>query len=437
MPAARRPAPRTAPGSAPTSAAASPDGTAAPSRPTWRTARRAAAWPTSWATSTACSPGPSCRRSSSPRKAAGPWPPRSGRATGAAGASDVRRRGGGERLGDDRCRRGRGRRRGGQRSAGRRRHRGGHHGRQGRGGDRGRRRPRRGIAHRRRRRERRPERRGRRPRGRRARAGGRDGHVRTRRRRWSPRRIPPRPVRRPARTAPAPSDGAAIDLDARIDLGGGRRRGGRSAVDVPLPVVPGGGVEAQVGAGLAEGVDIDAAWRAGVLGTGSLALDVANAGTDALVGAALVVDLSPGARPTSLLGTSCHATDPGLVGAVLSLLGSLTCDLVALAPTRRGHAGPPPRRARLGSDGVGAASSRAASRWRPPPSTWRAAPGRRASVEAVGQQLGGDAQLAGDPVDVAHAVGPRDRGRPPHVAQHLGRRGLESRRRRRSGTPTA
>ncbi len=132
--------------------------------------------------------------------------------------------------------------------------------------------------------------------------------------------------------SPAPSDDAAIDLDARIDLGGGDA-GVAVGLDVPLPVVPGGGVEAQVEAGLAEGVDIDAAWRAGVLGTGSLALDVANAGTDALVGAALVVDLSPGARPTSLLGTSCHATDPGLVGAVLSLLGSLTCDLVALAPT--------------------------------------------------------------------------------------------------------
>ena len=136
----------------------------------------------------------------------------------------------------------------------------------------------------------------------------------------------------PGSPAPAPSDGAAIDLDARIDLGGADA-GVEVGLDVPLPVVPGGGVEAQVGAGLAEGVDIDAAWRAGVLGTGSLALDVANAGTDALVGAALVVDLSSGARPTSLLGTSCHATDPGLVGAVLSLLGSLTCDLVALAPT--------------------------------------------------------------------------------------------------------
>ena len=43
-----------------------------------------------------------------------------------------------------------------------------------------------------------------------------------------------------------------------------------------------------------------------------------------------MVDLSPGARPTSLLGTTCHATDPGLVGAVLSLLGSLTCGLGAV-----------------------------------------------------------------------------------------------------------
>jgi hypothetical protein len=46
----------------------------------------------------------------------------------------------------------------------------------------------------------------------------------------------------------------------------------------------------------------------------------------------VVVDLSPGARPTSLLGTTCRATDPGLVGAVLSLLASLTCELAAVAP---------------------------------------------------------------------------------------------------------
>ena len=134
----------------------------------------------------------------------------------------------------------------------------------------------------------------------------------------------------PGAAAAAPPAGP-LDLDAQVDLGGSDA-GVDVGLEVPLPVAPGGGVEAQVGAGLAEGVDIDAAWRAGVLGTGSLALEVANAGTDTLAGAALVVDLSPGARATSLLGTTCHATDPALIGAVLSLLGSLTCDLAAVAP---------------------------------------------------------------------------------------------------------
>ena len=57
---------------------------------------------------------------------------------------------------------------------------------------------------------------------------------------------------------------------------------------------------------------------------------------------------------------------------------------------------------------------------------WRARR-RRPSVEPVGDELGRLLQLARHPVDVAHAVRPRDGGRPPHVAQGLGGRRLRGR----------
>jgi hypothetical protein len=103
-------------------------------------------------------------------------------------------------------------------------------------------------------------------------------------------------------------------------------------VDVTVAPVPGVSAGVHASAGLASGVEVGAAWHAGLLGSGTLAIDVANPAADALVGAHVVVDLSPGARPTSLLGTTCRATDPSLVGAVLSLLASLTCDLAVVAP---------------------------------------------------------------------------------------------------------
>ena len=140
----------------------------------------------------------------------------------------------------------------------------------------------------------------------------------------------------PTGTAPAPpaspsaGTGRAAAGEPLLELGVGLDSG--VGLDVTVAPLPGVGVDAQAGVGLAEGVELRAAWRAAALGTGTLAVDVANAASDALVGADLVVDLSPGARPTSLVGT-CHATDPGLVGAVLSLLGSLTCDLAAIGPS--------------------------------------------------------------------------------------------------------
>jgi RNA polymerase sigma factor (sigma-70 family) len=129
----------------------------------------------------------------------------------------------------------------------------------------------------------------------------------------------------PATAAGSGAGDPVVGLDLEVGSGVG--------VDVTVAPLPGVAVDAQVGAGPTQGVTLDAAWRAGLLGAGTLAVDVANVASDALVGAAVVVDLSPGARPSSLLGIPCHATDPGLIGAVLSLLGSLTCDLALLAPS--------------------------------------------------------------------------------------------------------
>jgi RNA polymerase sigma factor (sigma-70 family) len=135
----------------------------------------------------------------------------------------------------------------------------------------------------------------------------------------------PTPERPPGTSASAPSGtDPLVDLGVELDEG--------VAVDVTVEPVPGVSAGVQAGASLTTGVEVQAAWHAGLLGGGTLAVDVANPAADALVGAQVVVDLSPGARPTSLLGTTCRATDPGLVGAVLSLLASLTCDLTAVAP---------------------------------------------------------------------------------------------------------
>ena len=132
-------------------------------------------------------------------------------------------------------------------------------------------------------------------------------------------------------TAPPPTGTGSGGGDPAVGLG--LEVGSDVGVDVTVAPLPGVAVDAQVGVGPTEGVTLDAAWRAGLLGAGTLAVDVANAASEALVGAVVVVDLSPGARPTSLSGIPCHATDPGLIGAVLSLLGSLTCDLALLAPS--------------------------------------------------------------------------------------------------------
>ncbi len=159
----------------------------------------------------------------------------------------------------------------------------------------------------------------------------------------------------PGDTAP-PSTGPGVDLDVTagvgegaVDLGVGADvgtgpigvglgadlgvRAGRDGLDVGADVSVGLGegagvdVGADVGVSPHEGVTLDASWQAGLLGTGTLDVDVADPGTGTLAGAELVVELSPGAHAVSLSGTSCGPTDPTLVGVVVNLLRSLTCAL--------------------------------------------------------------------------------------------------------------
>ena len=125
-----------------------------------------------------------------------------------------------------------------------------------------------------------------------------------------------------------------LDVGADVDVAAGRDGLGVGA-DVSVGFGEGAGVDvgADVGVGPQQGVTLDARWRAGLLGSGTLDVDVANAGTGTLAGAQLVVELSPGAHAVSLSGTSCGPTDPTLVGVVVNLLRSLTCTLGRITGT--------------------------------------------------------------------------------------------------------
>ncbi len=90
-------------------------------------------------------------------------------------------------------------------------------------------------------------------------------------------------------------------------------------------------VSADVEVGLETGIAVDASWTVGPLGTGTLTVAVANPGHAALVDGEIVVDLSPGAHATTLLGTGCDASDPPLLDLGLSLLRRLTCRIDEVA----------------------------------------------------------------------------------------------------------
>jgi hypothetical protein len=54
---------------------------------------------------------------------------------------------------------------------------------------------------------------------------------------------------------------------------------------------------------------------------------VVNPGSDQLVDVEVVVDLSSGARVTSLLGSGCEPPDRALLDVVVGLLRTVTCEL--------------------------------------------------------------------------------------------------------------
>lgn len=120
--------------------------------------------------------------------------------------------------------------------------------------------------------------------------------------------VPPGATQAPA--APGPGEGPEPAVAADLDVG-------LPAADVQ--------VSADVEVGLETGIAVDASWTVGPVGTGTLAVAVANSGHAALVDGEIVVDLSPGAHATTLLGTGCDASDPPLLDLGLSLLRRLTC----------------------------------------------------------------------------------------------------------------
>lgn len=132
--------------------------------------------------------------------------------------------------------------------------------------------------------------------------------------------VAPGPSAPPASAAPpAPSvPGTAGDVVAGVeaDLGIGLTA---DAAGVE--------VRADVEAGLDTGVSVDAAWTVGPLGAGTLAVEVANPDPAPLLDVEVVVDLSPGAHATTLVGSGCDTSDPAVLDVVARLLRSLTCAL--------------------------------------------------------------------------------------------------------------
>ncbi len=125
----------------------------------------------------------------------------------------------------------------------------------------------------------------------------------------------------PATPGPGDPDAVVVpevEVDAAVDVG----------VNVGGSDV---GVRADVGVGPETGITVDGAWSVGPLGTGTLAIDVVNPGSAALLDAEVVVDLSSGAAATTLVGSGCDPSDPGLLDLVLGLLRSLTCGIDEVA----------------------------------------------------------------------------------------------------------
>jgi RNA polymerase sigma factor (sigma-70 family) len=99
-------------------------------------------------------------------------------------------------------------------------------------------------------------------------------------------------------------------------------------------------VDASVGLGLGEGLEVDAdvqvgldlRWVQRLLGNGTLEVLVPNTGDSAVEGLEVDVQLSANARAATLLSGTCQAPSGGLLDSVLGLVSSLTCGLGSLAP---------------------------------------------------------------------------------------------------------
>lgn len=124
------------------------------------------------------------------------------------------------------------------------------------------------------------------------------------------------------------ADLGGLGVDAGADVSA---RVGQEGLDVGADVDVDLGphdvdVDATVRAGPRDGVALDATWTVASAGRGTLDLEVVNPTTETLAAVDARVDLSPRARATSLLG-ACEPADPSLLGAVLALVGALTCGL--------------------------------------------------------------------------------------------------------------
>jgi RNA polymerase sigma factor (sigma-70 family) len=111
---------------------------------------------------------------------------------------------------------------------------------------------------------------------------------------------------------------------------GGAEAGGGELLDAEVRLDLGSVLGVDAGIEVGPGVELDASWSSALLGTGTLTIDVLNpAGAGGGTVSALAVDiqLSPQARATTLLSSGCRASDPRLIGVVLSLVGALTCTL--------------------------------------------------------------------------------------------------------------
>ena len=142
-------------------------------------------------------------------------------------------------------------------------------------------------------------------------------------------------------TAPEPRPPADVDTGADIgpsappaDAAPSASRtvgAGGELVDVEVGVDAGPVLGVDAGVQVGPGVELDASWAGSLLGAGTVTVHVQNPDGGTVSALAVDIQLSPHARATTLLSSGCKASDPGLVGVVLSLVDALTCTVGNLA----------------------------------------------------------------------------------------------------------